>query len=305
MSDRYAQICVPVATLWTSPESPRPIDAPALGAHPDCQKWLDQMTREQTIALCTEKRIQTQALFGEKVRIEEEQQNWIKVTVPAQLTMKNNIGYPGWLPRAQLKKIGSHSFGPKQNVIVHKSLASLTLASGRLLQLSYATFLPLLSQTGDQLTVASPLGAATLRTKDGVLPEQQEPSAGHAIVSDAAQFMNLPYLWGGTSGFGFDCSGLCYAVFRANGYLIPRDAADQYRQGVAIEKSAAQPGDLLFFADQAGRGCVHHVGIYAGSQQMIHSPTPGAFVSLTRLPGTYYARELCGVRRYWQLPRSR
>ncbi|MFT8928158.1 MAG: C40 family peptidase [Sporolactobacillus sp.] len=300
MRERYALICVPVATLWSSPESPRPIDAPALGDHPDYQKWLGQMTKEQTIALCTDKRIQTQALFGESVRIEEERQGWMRITIPAQPTLKSRAGYPGWLPRAQITERCLCPSIPMRNIIVHQQLAPLKLTTGRLLELSYATFLPLIGRTDDQLTVATPLGMASLRTKDCVLPQQQRPRTGIEIVRDGAQFMNLAYLWGGTSSFGFDCSGFCYAVFRANGYLIPRDAADQYRRGVIIENGAERPGDLLFFAEQEGRGRVHHVGIYAGSQQMLHSPTPGAAVSLTRLPGTDYARELCGIRRYWQ-----
>lgn len=300
MPDRHALICVPVATLWSSPESPRPIDAPALDAHPDCQKWLEHMTKEQTIALCTEKRIQTQALFGEKVCIEEERRNWLKVTVPAQLTQKNRAGYSGWLPRVQLEERHLLSKTSQPFAVVHERLAPLTLASGRVLLLSYATFLPLLARTNDQLTVATPLGVASLRTKDCAPSEYQRQKDGLTIVNDAAHFMNLPYLWGGTSGFGFDCSGFCYAIFRVNGYLIPRDAVDQFHHGMTIEMSAVQPGDLLFFADQEGHGRVHHVGIYAGSQQMIHSPTPGARVSLTPLTGTFYARELCGIRRYWR-----
>ncbi|MCQ2009102.1 NlpC/P60 family protein [Sporolactobacillus sp. STSJ-5] len=89
-------------------------------------------------------------------------------------------------------------------------------------------------------------------------------------------------------------------MFYAGGYLIPRDADDQSILGKAVSFENVLPGDLLFFAYERGKGYVHHVGIYVGNGKMIHSPTPGAIISITELKESKYEEELCTIRRYWK-----
>ena len=86
----------------------------------------------------------------------------------------------------------------------------------------------------------------------------------------ALKYMKSPYLWGGRSPFGMDCSGLAQNVFRMCGYTLPRDAAQQAELGHVVNFIAeAKSGDLLFF-DNA-EGLITHVGIYVGNGQVIHA----------------------------------
>lgn len=298
--NRAARVRVPVATVWSSPKSPRKVDAPAIAVMPNYREWLSKMTREETIALCAEKRIQTQVLFAEPLNVEVFDREWAKVSIPSQSTSKSRTGYSGWIPTVQLE-IDLDGSKDSESVMVFQPFAALTLSTGAVIELSYATLLELVAEYPDHLTVSTPLGRGTLLRNDCLfLQRKTQPSDGPSIVQQANRFLGLPYLWGGMSAYGFDCSGFCYTIYRASGYLIPRDACDQFTSGSAVRREEILPGDLLFFAYENGKGKVHHVGIYMGNQQMIHSPTPGSRIRINALPGTIYERELCGVRRYWK-----
>ncbi len=112
---------------------------------------------------------------------------------------------------------------------------------------------------------------------------------GSDIANYAAQFLGVPYVWGGTSPSGFDCSGLTqYCYLNAAGISIPRVAADQQNAGYAV--STPQSGDLVFFGYPA-----YHVGIYVGNDTYIHAPTSGDVVKYSKLS---YASSYSGARRY-------
>lgn len=291
---------VPVATVWTRPESVRPIDAQAVSEMPDISGWLAAMTREENIALCGELRLQTQVLFGDEVIVDDVQAGWAKVVVPSQASAKDARGYPGWMPRGQLADAGSPDEGHEKIMVQSKIAQFFRARREPVLDLSFATFLPLLDKDDRMVKVDSPLGEGFLRREEVIFPARQSPASGEQIVKNAQRFLELPYLWSGMSAYGYDCSGFSYSMLRAGGYLIPRDADDQSAGGKEIDPTSMEPGDLLYFAYDGGKGYVHHVGIYAGGGRMIHSPTPGKKVSLTALAGTIFERELCGVRRYWK-----
>jgi len=99
-------------------------------------------------------------------------------------------------------------------------------------------------------------------------------SAGSSVLDIAAQYVGTPYVYGGTSPSGFDCSGFTQYVFAQAGISLPRTAAAQGAAGTRVSRSEARPGDLAVVSDGS------HVGIYAGGNQWYDSPRPGKSVSL-------------------------
>src|ERR1700758_754171 len=99
---RSAYVAVSVATVWTTPQSPRPVDHPALTNPVDMRGWVTAMTPDQQEALTSDELDQTQALYGDRVVVLQEQGDWDQVVVPDQSTPKDSQGYPGWIPKAQL-----------------------------------------------------------------------------------------------------------------------------------------------------------------------------------------------------------
>ena len=120
----------------------------------------------------------------------------------------------------------------------------------------------------------------------------RRPTAG-AELRVARSYLGTPYLWGGMTQAGIDCSGLTYRVFRALGRTLPRDAADQSRLGRRVAQRALRPGDLVFFGPGA-RSTIHHVGIYVGHGRMLHAPHTGTRVRISKVSSVH---DYWGARR--------
>lgn len=122
-------------------------------------------------------------------------------------------------------------------------------------------------------------------------------SAGQQIVNTAMQYKGCPYIWGGNSPSGFDCSGLVQYVMKSCGYTIGRTCTPQYNGGTPVSKSDLQPGDLVFFANTYTYG-ISHVGIYIGNNQFIHAANSNDGVKITSLSDSYYSAHYYGACRY-------
>ncbi len=116
------------------------------------------------------------------------------------------------------------------------------------------------------------------------------PGKYGGVVGIAMQYLGVPYVYGGASPSGFDCSGFVMYVFGQIGVSLPHNAAAQYGAGVPVSRDQLQAGDLVFFN---GLG---HVGIYIGGGQFIHSPHTGDVVKISSLSG-WYSSTWVGARR--------
>lgn len=130
-------------------------------------------------------------------------------------------------------------------------------------------------------------------------PAYEEPSydsgSSSSIVSVAQNYLGVPYVWGGTSPSGFDCSGFTQYVFRQCGYSINRTADAQYSNGSYVSYDSLQAGDLVFFANTYSASGITHVGIYIGGGQFIHAANGG--VKISSLSESYYSSRYYGARR--------
>ena len=127
---------------------------------------------------------------------------------------------------------------------------------------------------------------------------QTNPQGESAVVDSARKYLGTPYVWGGTSPSGFDCSGFVQYVLAENGKSVPRTTQEQFAGGQAVDKSQLQAGDLVFY-DWSGGTEATHVGIYEGNGKMIHAPHSGDVVKEVDF-NSYGQNVYLGARRYYK-----
>jgi peptidoglycan DL-endopeptidase CwlO len=132
------------------------------------------------------------------------------------------------------------------------------------------------------------VGASAI-TPEGV--SVAPPARYGGAVGVAMQYLGTPYVWGGSSPGGFDCSGLVMYAFAQVGVYLPHNAAAQYNYGTPVSRDELEPGDLVFF-DGLG-----HVGIYIGGGQFVHAPHTGDVVKISSLNDGWYSSSYVGARR--------
>ena len=115
------------------------------------------------------------------------------------------------------------------------------------------------------------------------------------IVDNAKKLLGTPYVWGGSTTKGFDCSGFVQYVMNLSGISLPRTTTEQYKVGTYVAKSSLQPGDLVFLQNTYRSG-ISHVGIYIGDGKMIHASSSKGVVT-SSLSSSYYTQHYYGARR--------
>ena len=203
--------------------------------------------------------IVTQLLFGELCLIEDQYQEWFKIRVQFD-------DYEGWVEKKQLGLIDEKTYNQIANqpvkTYVNAPIAFVRSKNGEtpvLLGSSLPFFENGTFKIGDETWTFS-----------GGEDYQCSKQTPERLSFWALKYMKTPYLWGGRSLFGIDCSGLVQNVFRVCGYSLPRDSAQQAEQGQVVNFiSEAKPGDLLFFDNVEGQ--IVHVGIFVGNNQIIHA----------------------------------
>jgi gamma-D-glutamyl-L-lysine dipeptidyl-peptidase len=284
---------VSVATLWVRPSSPRSVDAPALGNPVHIRAWLAAMSTATRRDLAG--RVETQALYGERLVVTGVRTGWLQVVAVGQPTHRDARGYPGWVPRRQVTAQQPITRAYVATV-VHR-LARLRKPDGSpAVEVSFGTRLPVLATGATRTTVATPTGLRRTISNAAIVrrlaTRRPLPLRAAGVMASAEKFVGTPYLWGGRSGFAVDCSGFTNLVYGVHGVRLPRDADDQARRGSAVRLGAQRTADLLFFKHS---DTIDHVGFYAGSGVLLHAPHTGSFVSrigLGQMPG------LVAVRRF-------
>jgi cell wall-associated NlpC family hydrolase len=137
------------------------------------------------------------------------------------------------------------------------------------------------------------LCASTLLAGCGGKRGKPSPLASE-IIDTAHQLIGVPYVYGGRSPKGFDCSGLVWYVYRQHGINLPDSSWKQAGIGEKVGRDDMLPGDLVFFQSS---GKVDHVGVYIGGGKMIHAPGKGKRVRKADLTEKYYRKHLVTVRR--------
>jgi len=274
-------VAVPATTVWAAPDAPRRLDLPLIADAPNLAGWCASHGRDDRAGL--HGRVVTQALLGEPLLVLDEVAGWSRVLLPWQPSSLDPRGYPGWVPGSHLLPASSDA-DVSDGVAAVRPLTATLRTPGGGVELSCGTVLPALRRDDSEVVVALPdggvgwLDAADVIRRAGPFSAAADPAA---ILSTARQFLGLAYLWGGTSGWGVDCSGLVHLAHRVHGSAVPRDAADQCAALVAVPTDAVSAGDLLFFARRAEPP--HHVGIATSSGppsplRMLHAPETGGLV---------------------------
>ena len=194
----------------------------------------------------------TQLLFGEQFTILNQQKQWLKIKIDFD-------GYEGWIDQKQIEvieeKYQSASIFVSEIVDLLMSLDNYPLA------VTLGAELPNFNQ--NNVTIGDKKYVFEGKIISGIQTKQQ-------IVTIGMSYLNSPYLWGGKTPFGIDCSGLTQMVYKLCGHILPRDAYQQAELGEVLSFiEEAEPGDLAFFENEMGK--ITHVGILLENNKILHA----------------------------------
>jgi len=248
-----------------------------------------------------ESAVVSQAIYGTNVVMEEEKQGWAKV--------RTADDYTGWMPLASLRPLVS-SEAPYASVGRVAQVESLFANLYRepdvtkhqpLLTVPFETQLEAVSEQGGEeggwLAVRLPDGRSAWVQRGDITFDAKPLSIAQAIAL-SQRFLGLPYMWGGTSSFGYDCSGFVQMLVRRRGVIMPRDADLQanWIGALPVKRKKLKPGDLLFFGESAEK--VTHTGMYIGRGKFVHATTHGhPVIQISKLSNQPWRKLLVACRR--------
>jgi SH3-like domain-containing protein len=239
----------------------------------------------------------SQSIFGTNVQIVEEQPSWLKIRTPDD--------YTGWIEASGAVKRDVYAvsgvvatvgnlFGSvyrEASIIKHQPLMTLPF-EGRLEVIEQTE-----AEEGRWLKVRLPdMREAWIQRGDTLL--DAKPITREEMLAISKRFAGLPYLWGGSSTFGYDCSGFTQMLYRQTGLTMPRDAQPQAEwPGVKpVAQDELAPGDLLFFGSSEKR--ITHTGMYIGNDEFIHATArTHPMIQVSKLSDPHWTKLLVATRR--------
>lgn len=217
----------------------------------------------------------SQAIYGTAVGVIEQQAGWAKVRTPDD--------YTGWMPEASLRKLGAgeQPYAAAGRVaMVESTFANLyrepdVTTYAPALTVPFETRLAVVEEPKDNprwMRIALVDGRPAW-VQRGDVTLDAAPISVDAAIALGKRFLGLPYLWGGTSTFGYDCSGFVQMLYRRMGVVLPRDAKPQadWSGLVPVPRSDLRSGDLLYFG--ASERKITHTGMYIGGGEFINATT--------------------------------
>jgi len=201
----------------------------------------------------------TQLLFGELCLVEDQYQDWYKIRVQFD-------NYEGWVEKKQMYLIDEKTY----NQILNQPTKTYVNASAAFVRSEKGDVPVLLGSSLPLFENGKFKIGNEIWTYEGGEDYQCSGQTPERLSFWALKYMKSPYLWGGRSPFGIDCSGLTQNVFRVCGYSLPRNSAQQAELGQVVNFiTEAKSGDLLFFDNAEGQ--ITHVGMFIGNNQVIHA----------------------------------
>lgn len=219
-----------------------------------------------------------------------------------QVSCSGVIGYVS----ADYVEVAGETLGQKKGIVVGSCVnvrSGPTTGHGIVTKVYAGAIVELLGQNGDWYQISyngyqGYISADYVREYKG----STTSAIGEQVVAMAMSYLGVPYVYGGASPSGFDCSGFTLYIFKQFGYNLPHSATSQwYNSGEYVERGDLQPGDLVLFCDPSrsnGKAC-SHVGIYIGNGEFIHasSGSSGKYVRISNLNSGYYNTYYKGAKR--------
>lgn len=200
----------------------------------------------------------TQLLFGETYNVVEEKESWISIK-----THFDN--YPCWISVKQHQPISKSAIESMSSNILNSELVQIIQNKSNQLAFPITIGATLPNFKNNQSTFGNHDFSF-----DGLTSDFKQKKSAEDIKQTAFLFLNAPYLWGGRSPFGIDCSGFTQLIFKLNGHTLPRDASQQVELGTPLSfVEEAEVGDLAFFDNE--QGSIVHVGLIIGPNEIIHA----------------------------------
>tara|TARA_B110000967_G_C18864781_1_gene552098 strand:- start:1156 stop:1929 length:774 start_codon:yes stop_codon:yes gene_type:complete len=199
-----------------------------------------------------------QILFGEHYKVIEKRAKWLKIRLA-------HDAYEGWICRKQHFEVSKEIFEKLSKETAHYNynlIDALGTDKGELIPIGLGSTLPFYE--GEHCSI----GATKFQFEGAHKPSEKHTKKD--IVNTGFMYLHAPYLWGGRTPMGIDCSGLSQMAYRLNGRSIPRDASQQIKLGDTLSFiEEAEPGDLAFFDDAEGN--IVHVGLILENNHILHA----------------------------------